>query len=212
MNILVLGPENRNSRIIQTLIDCGHNVKNTEEIINIKILLSWKIEFIISNGYAPIISVEVVSEYNEKIVNIHPAYLPEGRGIYPNFWSYFECYKSGVTIHYIDSGIDTGSILLRKEIYINKSETLRESNDKLLEAAELLFINHVDEIINGVIKAKHQSREENDSFYHNRAISENYVELLTDIWDTKVEVCEELGRDFFISSQLIEKYINETTK
>jgi len=211
MKILLLGPENRNKNIFSALLDLGYDVRIYNNPVNLIMLDSWEIDFMISNGYAPIIDEQVISKYTHKIINIHPAYLPEGKGIYPNFWSFFEGYKSGVTIHYIDLGIDTGNIILRKEVKLGANETLRSSNDKLLKYAELLFIESAKQIVNCEIDAKEQSVEKNKSFYHSRAVSEDYVELLKDGWDTKVEVCEELGRDFFISSQLIERYVDEIT-
>ena len=86
-----------------------------EELARVK-LDEWGIDFIVSNGFGPIIKEPILTNFKEKIVNIHPAYLPHGRGIYPNFWSFFEGYPKGVTIHYIDAGIDTGNILLRKVV------------------------------------------------------------------------------------------------
>ena len=50
------------------------------------------------------------------IVNLHKAYLPYNKGAHPNFWSFAENTPSGITIHVIDSGIDTGNIIYRKFI------------------------------------------------------------------------------------------------
>ena len=135
--------------------------------------------------------------------------MPQGRGIYPNFWSYFEGYKKGVTIHYIDSGIDTGNIIIRQEAVIGLCETLRSSNKILMNLAEQVFMDNIDNIIHGKLVVLEQSEEECDSFYHSRTLSERYVEILPNCWDTGIDYCTSMGRDFFISAQFIDKYIKE---
>ena len=88
MKVLALGPDWRNHEIITVLTELGHDVKMwNEELAHLK-LDEWGIDFIISNGFGPIIKEPILTSFNEKIVNIHPAYLPHGRGIYPNFWSF----------------------------------------------------------------------------------------------------------------------------
>ena len=49
-------------------------------------------------------------------VNLHSGYLPYNRGAYPNVWSLVEGTPSGVTLHYIDEGIDTGDIIAQREV------------------------------------------------------------------------------------------------
>jgi len=52
-------------------------------------------------------------------INLHPALLPSYRGPFPNFWVYFNMdRKSGVTVHYIDSGEDSGDIIYQESYEI----------------------------------------------------------------------------------------------
>ncbi len=72
------------------------------------------------------------------IVNIHPSLLPVGRGSWPMAQSILWGHKSsGVTIHKIAEGFDTGDILLQSEFAIDKAEThqtfMQKANDVLLE-------------------------------------------------------------------------------
>jgi len=69
-------------------------------------------------------------------VNIHPALLPYNRGSYPNVWSIVERTPSGVTIHYIDEGIDTGDIIAQCTIPVEPVDT-GESLYRKLERAML---------------------------------------------------------------------------
>jgi methionyl-tRNA formyltransferase len=56
-------------------------------------------------------------------INVHPALLPYNRGAYPNVWSIVEGTPAGVTIHYIDEGIDTGDIISQREVPIEPVDT-----------------------------------------------------------------------------------------
>ena len=85
-------------------------------------------------------------------------------------------------------------------------ETLRSTNDILMTQARNLFLDNVQKILSGEIQSIDQSSEPNNSFYHSRTISEYFVELLPEGWDTPVEYVESLGRDFVISRRFIEIY------
>jgi folate-dependent phosphoribosylglycinamide formyltransferase PurN len=208
MNLLILGPENRNKNIIESLKG-KHKIFVTENEITLEYLKNNNIEFMISNGYAPIIKPPITTDYKNKIVNIHPAYLPHGRGIYPNFWSFFEGFPKGATVHCIDEGIDTGAILFRKEIQFEKTDTLRTTIDMLMQLAENLFLENAEDIFSGNVKILEQEDLVNPSIYHNRLMSEYFIELLPNGWDTKIGFVEKMGRDFLLSTNLINSYLED---
>lgn len=72
-------------------------------------------------------------------VNLHPAYLPYNRGAYPNVWSIIEGTPAGATLHRIDEGIDTGSILARRRVEVRPTDTGRSLYEKLEQTALELF-------------------------------------------------------------------------
>lgn len=56
----------------------------------------------------------------EGFLNLHPSLLPELRGPYPLFWTFrLGIQKTGLTVHYMNSGLDTGDIALQKEIVLS---------------------------------------------------------------------------------------------
>ena len=78
------------------------------------------VEFIPSNigfsiHYPRIIKPHLISQY-KKLYNIHPGYLPWGRGYYPIFWALFEQTPCGITIHEITEGVDEGPIVMQREV------------------------------------------------------------------------------------------------
>mgnify|MGYP000102733130 CR=1 FL=1 len=85
--------------------------KDQEQLI-IKFLQAHKIELIFLAGYMQILSPKFIDSYQRKIVNIHPSLLPKFKGAH----GYRDSFNSkdnfgGITIHYVDEGIDTGPII-----------------------------------------------------------------------------------------------------
>jgi phosphoribosylglycinamide formyltransferase-1 len=75
-------------------------------------------------GFMRIISPEFVRKYKNKIINIHPALLPSFPGLdaQKQAVDYGSKY-SGVTVHFVDSGVDTGPIILQKVVKVEDSDT-----------------------------------------------------------------------------------------
>lgn len=55
--------------------------------------------------------------------NLHPALLPHGRGADPNVWALIDREPAGVTLHWIDSGIDTGDIVAQRPVTVQPTDT-----------------------------------------------------------------------------------------
>lgn len=73
-------------------------------------------DWIISFGYRKIIPQSRIEKMHRRIINIHPSALPYNRGASPNFWSWFDDTPKGISIHYVDKGIDTGELIAMKVI------------------------------------------------------------------------------------------------
>ena len=73
--------------------------------------------------------------------------MPFNRGAHPNFWSFYDGTQSGVSIHLIDEGIDTGPILFQKKIQFEDEKTFIETYDRLFDEIENLFIENIDLIV-----------------------------------------------------------------
>jgi len=67
-------------------------------------------------------------------INLHPAYLPYNRGKYPNVWSIVERTPAGVSLHYMNEGVDTGDIIARLKVPIDAADTGESLYHKLEQA------------------------------------------------------------------------------
>ena len=83
-----------------------------------------------------IVGPTLLSAYEGRIINIHPAYLPEFPGAHgiEDAWQ-AGVSESGVTIHWVDSGVDTGKIIQQVRVPRLADDTI-ESFEERIHAAE----------------------------------------------------------------------------
>lgn len=81
--------------------------------------------------YGKLIRPEVADLFSHGIVNLHPGFLPYNRGAYPNVWSILDRTPAGVTLHYIDAGLDTGDIIEQRMVEVLPIDTGRTLYHKL---------------------------------------------------------------------------------
>ena len=89
----------------------------------------YKIDAIVLAGYLSVLGGKIIEEYSEKIINLHPALLPKFGGV--GMWGHnvHEAVlaagekESGCTVHLVDSGCDTGKILVQKKVPVLPGDT-----------------------------------------------------------------------------------------
>ncbi|OWA36194.1 hypothetical protein B9G55_10115 [Saccharibacillus sp. O16] len=192
MEILWLGPSN--DTVKQSMKDVyGDTVTfHTEKIDRMSKVIEDK-DFIISFGYRHLITPDVIELFSHRIINIHISYLPWNRGADPNFWSIAEDTRKGVTIHYIDSGLDTGDILVQEEVHFEEEDTLKTSYFKLNKTAIDLLFKHWLEIRNGKMTAYPQDK--NSGSLHYKKDLEEYKHILEkEGWETPLRKIKGIAR------------------
>ncbi len=142
-------------------------------------------DFLLSYGYRHIIPEAVLEPFGVRAVNLHIAYLPWNRGADPNLWSFLEDTPKGVTIHLLDAGIDTGPILMQREIVVLEGDTLRTTYDRLSHTIEELFCESWPALRAGAITPI--SQEHDEGSMHLSADKTRYEQLLVEGWDTPVD-------------------------
>lgn len=96
------------------------------------ILQEYEVEVIVLAGYMRFIGKVLLTRFPNRIINLHPAYLPN----FPGPHSIQDAYDAkvdytGVTIHYVEEGIDTGEIIYQEKIYMDASWTLEMLEDHI---------------------------------------------------------------------------------
>ncbi|MBT9138991.1 MAG: Linear gramicidin synthase subunit A [Syntrophomonadaceae bacterium] len=89
-------------------------------------------------------------------LNFHPSYLPYNRGKDPNFWSIVEDVPFGVSLHFVDTGIDSGDIAFQSVIEKSWDDTGKTLHEKALKEIVKLFKDNFQQIKSGKIPRKPQ--------------------------------------------------------
>lgn len=97
-----------------------------------------KVDLIVLAGYLSIISEPLISEFKNRIINIHPSLIPSfcGKGMYGlkvheaaiNYGVKF----SGCTVHFVDENTDTGAIILQRIVKVKNEDTPEELQGRIL--------------------------------------------------------------------------------
>jgi methionyl-tRNA formyltransferase len=166
----------------------AHEVAQTEDVIDIDYLERVRPDFGVSYRYARIIGQSVIDWFARRkigLINLHISYLPWNRGSDPNLWSWLEDTPRGVSIHRVDAGLDTGDILLQREVAMDiDADTLRTSYEKLSLAIEGLFIEHADLLLSNAIAPRKQSA---GGSFHLARDKNQFLPLIRELWwDTPV--------------------------
>ncbi len=92
-------------------------------------------------------------------INMHPSLLPEYRGADPVFWVIRNCEKkTGVTIHYIDEGMDTGDIIFQSSRIIEEGTDIVDLKRMLSVNGSVLMVEAIKKIFeNNVIRIKQKT-------------------------------------------------------
>jgi len=118
----------------------------------IKLLKTNGVDLICLAGYMRIVDSELIEEYKNRIINIHPALLPSFPGLNVQKQAVDHGVKvSGCTVHFVDPGIDTGPIILQKPVKIRSDDNedalskriLKEEHKIYPEAIKLFFENRL---------------------------------------------------------------------
>lgn len=183
MNILILGPEKE--KLNYFFHNSGDTIFYFKKELDSQSQILDSVDFIISYGYRYIINKEIINRFCHRIINLHISYLPWNKGADPNFWSFLEDTPKGVTIHYIDEGLDTGDIIVRKEIPVYADDTLETTYIRLKESIEHLLTEYWDDIKKENIQSTPQP--ENIGSYHRSKDKQKYSYLLLNGWKTPIK-------------------------
>ena len=163
-----------------------------EEIFEIKNLIFISLE------YSEIININKFE--SKDLYNIHFSLLPKYKGMYTSAWPIINGEDhSGVTLHKIDCGIDTGDIIDQKSFKLSKNETARSLYFKYLKYSESLFLENFYSLLDKSYKCYPQSHIAS-SYYSKKSI--DYSNLNINFNKTAYEVNNQIRAFNFREYQL----------
>ncbi|MGK0551546.1 phosphoribosylglycinamide formyltransferase [Enterococcus faecalis] len=118
--------------------DYGTKAAYEEEILSY--LKHYQVELVVLAGYMRIIGPTILEAFPKKIINIHPSLLPQFPGLQAIKAALIAgVHTTGVTIHYVDQGIDTGPIIAQERVPIEKKDTLASLTAKIHQVEHRLY-------------------------------------------------------------------------
>ena len=134
-------------KILSKVFDYNNKSFNEKKILyEIK---NKDIKLICLAGFMRILSEDFIKNFNGKILNIHPSLLPKYKGLntHQRVLSNNEKY-SGCTVHFVNSRLDAGKIILQKKVKIIKNETPKSLAKKILMQEHKLYPKAIRKVFN----------------------------------------------------------------
>jgi phosphoribosylglycinamide formyltransferase-1 len=134
-----------------TFLFNAHDYKKKEDFENIIVskLDALGVDLVCLAGYMRYIGTTLLASYEGKIINIHPALLPSFKGAHGIKDAFDYGVKMfGVTVHYVDSGVDSGKIIMQRgfEYYGNDVD---EVEAHIHEIEHVLYIEAINKVLKG---------------------------------------------------------------
>ena len=127
-----------------------YNFKNTSfsEKVLLKDLEINKINLICLAGFMIILSKNFIKKFNGKILNIHPSLLPKYKGLNTHERVIKNKEKfSGCTVHYVNSQLDAGKIIMQKKVKVSKKETPQSLKEKVLKQEHQIYPKAISKVL-----------------------------------------------------------------
>ena len=106
----------------------------------LQILNKKKIKLICLAGFMKILSSNFIKKFRGKIINIHPSLLPKYKGLNTHIRVIRNREKySGCTVHFVNSKLDSGKIILQKKVKISKNDNHITLKAKILKQEHILY-------------------------------------------------------------------------
>ena len=134
-------------KIKKKIFNFDKKIINEKEILTL--LKKNKIDLICLAGFMKILSKNFIKNFKGKILNIHPSLLPKFKGLNTHLRAIKNKEKySGCTVHYVNSKLDSGKIILQKKIKIKKNDTPQNLAKRILVEEHKLYPKAILKIFN----------------------------------------------------------------
>jgi phosphoribosylglycinamide formyltransferase-1 len=107
-------------------LDC-HADRSERDLVMATWLEEHGVELVVLAGYMHLLTAPFLARFPDRVVNVHPSLLPAFPGAHAiDDALAADAKTTGVTVHYVDEGLDTGAVILQEAVAVEPRETLRE--------------------------------------------------------------------------------------
>ena len=124
------------------------NISDLEEEV-LKLIAEYDVKLLVLAGYMRMLSKNFVNSLPSKfIINVHPSLLPKYKGMNAIKQAIDDCAEyTGVTIHYVDENMDSGSIIKQDSIKINKLDNAESLKERLQIIEHRIYSDTIKSIL-----------------------------------------------------------------
>jgi phosphoribosylglycinamide formyltransferase-1 len=143
---------------IPAQVTATNSDKTSWDLDLLKTLDNYESDLIISAGFMRLIGQAVLTKYEGRIINTHPALLPNFPGAHAVRDALAaKASITGSTIHFIDSGIDTGEIITQRQVEVFSGDTEDSLHERIKVVERELLVKVVSDFVSGKIKTRPRS-------------------------------------------------------
>ncbi|MBT2600560.1 MULTISPECIES: phosphoribosylglycinamide formyltransferase [unclassified Oceanobacillus] len=111
------------------------------------------ISWIFLAGYMRLIGNTLLDEYESKILNIHPSLLP----FFPGKDAIGQAYdagarETGVSIHFVDAGMDTGPVIAQESVMIEENDTIEKLKERIQKVEHHLYPKVINQVVSNKVR------------------------------------------------------------
>jgi methionyl-tRNA formyltransferase len=149
--------------------------KNPKEAGFIEELKKLNAEIFIVVGYQFFLSDEILNMARLGVINFHTSLLPRHAGMHPGFWTiWYGDHETGMVIHYMDEGIDTGDIIYETRVQVKPGDTIDGIYHRVWKTSIPLVERLLQDLDNNNLPRKPQDLSK---YFYNYEITEKDFEL-----------------------------------
>ena len=140
------------TRVIRKNADCGGDVDEFNKKI-CGYMKEMRVDIIVLAGYLAILGGELLAEYSDRIINIHPSLIPSfcGDGFYGlkvhEAALEYGVKVTGATVHFVNEVVDGGKIIMQKAVNVEDNDTPEILQRRVMEQAEWVILPQAVELV-----------------------------------------------------------------
>lgn len=134
-------------------------------------------DYIIGIHFPYIVPEEVLAVPRSGVLNLHPAFLPYNRGWHTPSWAILEQTPIGATLHFMDSGVDTGDIVHQAQLSVSPGDTAHTLYGRLAALEMKVFAEAWPRLESGLYERKPQDLA-HGSFHTRQELLEDAVQQI----------------------------------
>ena len=140
MRWVYFGTNELGRRVLDWVADRDESpVCTIEDLTSVHQVKAHHADMGVSIGYRHKFTPDIIDAFPDGIVNLHTGFLPWNRGAHPNVWPIIDDSPAGVTLHYVDEGLDTGDIIAQDILRVHDHDTAYTLYQNLETAGVHLF-------------------------------------------------------------------------